>query len=46
MDITNQRRIQELLTFLPKFITALALTLGVGDQGSDELQDVFFGVYV
>lgn len=41
MDVADQRTVQELFGLHPEIVTGLALTLGVGDQGGGQLQNVF-----
>ena len=44
MDIPNQSRIEKRFGFLPEVVAGFAVPLGVGDQGVDEFQNIFFGV--
>ena len=42
VDIADQRRIQKRLRLDPEIVTGLSLPFGVGDQGSDNLQNILF----
>jgi len=44
VDISDQRTVQQRFRLGPELVPGLAVTLGVGNQGCDELQDVFFAV--
>ena len=46
MYVANQGGVQELLGIRPKLVAGLALPCGVGDEASDQLQDVLFAVDV
>ena len=44
MYIAYKSRIQKTLRFFPEFIICLAISLGVGDERRNKLQDVFLTV--
>ena len=44
MDISDEGRIEKRFGFLPEVIAGFAVPFGVGDQGVDEFQNVFFRV--
>ena len=46
MDVADQCSVQQGFCFHPEVVTSLAFTLGVGDQGRDQLQNVLFAVDV
>ena len=46
MDVGNQCRIQKLFGLLPELIAAFAFPLGIGNQRSDEFQDIFLAVNI
>ena len=44
VDIANQRGIKQRFRFRPELVTGFPVTLGIGNQSSDELQDILFAV--
>ena len=46
MQISDQGGEQKTFAFLPKWIAAGPLALGVGHQGRDQFQNVFFAVNI
>ena len=44
MEVCDQRNEQKPFRFVPEWVAALTLTLGVGHQCGDELQNVLFTV--
>src|SRR5699024_139682 len=45
-DKGNQGGVEELFTLLPELVPGFSVSLGVGDQSCDELQDVLFTVKI
>ena len=46
VDISDQGTVEQRFRFGPEFVTGFTVAFGVGDQRSDELQDVFFAVNI
>lgn len=46
MDVANQSAVQKRFSFRPELVPAFLLSLGVGDQGRDQLQNVLLAVNV
>jgi hypothetical protein len=44
VDISDQSAVEQRFGFDPEVVAGFALALGVGDQGRDQLKDVFFRV--
>lgn len=40
MDVADQRRVKQRLGFRPELIAGFAVPLGIGDQASNQLEDV------
>ena len=45
-DKGNQGGVEELLALLPELVPGFSVSLGVGNQSSDELQDILFTVKI
>ena len=46
VDVANECSIQKRLRLLPEGVPALSVSPGVGNQGSDQLQNIRFAVYI
>ena len=46
VDITDQGTIQQSLRLRPEFVTGLAVSFGVGNEGCGQLQNILFAVNI
>ena len=46
VNVADQRRVQQRLSLRPELIAGFAVSLGIGDKGRDQLQDILFAVNI
>ena len=44
MDIADQGAVQQRFCLCPELVTGFSIAFGIGNQGSDQLQNILFGV--